>query len=499
MKKFNSLLCSLMIALAGFSVMTCSEEEQAHEHNFTISAFDDIHHWKKCNCGEVDLSSYEKHHNESNTDTHWFSCDCGVSNEKKSHEWILTETLDRARYQYDGLGIYSCSACTEKKEDIIPAPEPKTLEELGALKKLSEEEINAYGINKSSIPQRLDGAEYYTFGVYPQTVLAQKDFDEGNIKILDIECTESGITYKMGDDCNWYVEVPGYEFGYSSSCKYSDGTFANENIRYFKAEPLVWRKLADKNVDGKNCVMLVSEKAVDFCSGKLGFNKKRNIDGNVIFNNNYKHSITRAFLNGLSYEGFEDYWDPGEQITVHEYENNGFLQKAFTLEQSKRIVEYEVDNSPESADFNSPIGINNKYYFKYPDEFYCENTKDKIFLLSFKEATSKDLGFIISSTSPAIAVYCPLLARKATDFAIYKRKNESMPYSLDDEIINIVDWPLRTPISYIRDEQDGWGIAGAGFDEDIWVRPIRFYSIIDISSVYKASIVPALVVEESLN
>ena len=49
-----------MIALAGFSVMTCSEEEQAHEHNFTISAFDDIHHWKKCNCGEVDLSSYKK-------------------------------------------------------------------------------------------------------------------------------------------------------------------------------------------------------------------------------------------------------------------------------------------------------------------------------------------------------------------------------------------------------------------------------------------------------
>ena len=46
MKKFNSLLCSLMIALAGFSVMACSEEEQAHEHNFTISAFDDIHHYR---------------------------------------------------------------------------------------------------------------------------------------------------------------------------------------------------------------------------------------------------------------------------------------------------------------------------------------------------------------------------------------------------------------------------------------------------------------------
>ena len=487
MKKINSLLCSLMIALAGFSVMACSEEEQAHEHNFTISAFDDIHHWKKCNCGEVDLSSYEKHHNESNTDTHWFSCDCGVSNEKKSHEWILTETLDRARYQYDGLGIYSCSACTEKKEDIIPAPEPKTLEELGALKKLSEEEINAYGINKSSIPQRLDGAEYYTFGVYPQTVLAQKDFDEGNIKILDIECAESGITYKMGDDCNWYVEVPGYEVGYFS-CKYSDGTFTNENIRYFKAEPLVWRKLTDKNVDGKNCVMLVSEKAVDFCIGKLAKDKKRNIDGSDIHNNNYKHSITRAFLNGLSYEGFEffpDIWDT-EQITVHEYENNGFLQKAFTLEQSKRIVEYEVDNSPESADFNIPIGNTTKY-FKYPDEFYCENTRDKIFLLSLKEATSKDLGFISSRSS------CPLLARKATDFGIYKRK--SMPYSLNNEVINIVDWPLRTPISYSSDDQDGWGIAGARFYDQYG----RFYSIIDFSSVYEASIVPALVVEESLN
>lgn len=231
--------------------------------------------------------------------------------------------------------------------------------------------------------------------------------------------------------------------------------------------------------------MLVSEKAVDFCSGKLGFNKKRNIDGNVIFNNNYKHSITRAFLNGLSYEGFEYFWGSDEQITVHEYENNGFLQKAFTLEQSKRIVEYEVDNSPESADFNI------QKYFKYPDEFYCENTRDKIFLLSLKEATSKDLGFISSRA------YCPLLARKATDFGIYKRR--SMPYSLNNEEINIVDWPLRTPISNNRDEQDGWGIAGAGFSSDFYDRSARFCSIIDFSSVYEASIVPALVVEESLN
>ncbi len=104
---------------------------------------------------------------------------------------------------------------------------------------------------------------------------------------------------------------------------------------------------------------------------------ERTIGNATVYPNNYKYSTIRAWLNG-SYET--------DDTQEKNYEGKGFLQTAFTEKARDQIADTEVDNSPQStSDGTGPLS--------YAMQYACEDTKDKIFLLSEQEATKAEYGF----------------------------------------------------------------------------------------------------------
>lgn len=101
-------------------------------------------------------------------------------------------------------------------------------------------------------------------------------------------------------------------------------------------------------------VLLLCEDIIDVLPWLLSQNKN-----NV--SNNYMFSDIRAWLNAYNQTpGFSG----GESWT-----SDGFLKKAFTDEEQEIISTTEVDNSASTTD-----SLSNSYV--------CNNTEDKIFLLS---------------------------------------------------------------------------------------------------------------------
>ena len=131
-----------------------------------------------------------------------------------------------------------------------------------------------------------------------------------------------------------------------------------------------------------NKKLLLAEKALANCP-YFPFTEvsgERNISGesNPVKDCNYKYSEVRAFLNGY------DYVNPDNTTnTIHN--GKGFLQKAFTETARAKIAETKVDNSAAST---SDAGTNLK-----TSDYYCDNTQDKVFLLSEKEVTTTEYGF----------------------------------------------------------------------------------------------------------
>lgn len=113
-----------------------------------------------------------------------------------------------------------------------------------------------------------------------------------------------------------------------------------------KVEPIQWRYLSR---DGKN-VQLVSEKVL------MDYHAWNTTDhGDEAYLNNYKLSDIRKWL------------------------NSDFLEQAFYYD-SSLVQTVNVDNSAEST------GITD-------NQFACEDTQDKVYLLSYKDVINKEYGF----------------------------------------------------------------------------------------------------------
>ena len=106
------------------------------------------------------------------------------------------------------------------------------------------------------------------------------------------------------------------------------------------------------------------------------YQNNRTIDSKTVYPNNYKYSTIRAYLNG-KYES-----DDTQVKTA--FENKGFLQTAFTTTAQALIADTEVDNSKETTGHSEDT---------YAATYACEDTTDKIFLLSESEVINSDYGF----------------------------------------------------------------------------------------------------------
>lgn len=189
-------------------------------------------------------------------------------------------------------------------------------------------------------PYLRDG-DYIYFGEYPQTLKAEE------VTITD---TLDGRGYYLGSDGAYYAKVTATPYGYRLYNSFACGTtIENGKIYYFKVEPIKWRILKENNGTALLlCDSIIANQPYDNDS-----------DGE---SNNYAESDIRAWLT--------------EQ----------FYETAFDDLQQELILITTVDNSVESTGYN-------------PNPNVCENTRDKIFLLSYAEVKNSDYNFSPNNTS----------------------------------------------------------------------------------------------------
>lgn len=311
------------------------------------------------------------------------------------HLWDLGTEIKAASVLGEGEMTFTCSRCNEKRIEVIPAFPRQKLQEIGKYENLPDE------------------VELVTFGVWPQTI------KEDHVEIYSEVLNDEGFSadYFLGSDGSWYAELEenpvsaGGDSGASSRYHYSNGDKAQliENGRklFFKVEPIVWRKTGEEN-------FLISEKAL---VGNIPYyevqkSSRKDDEEKPVYSANYSESLIRAFLNGLPYGS--------ENEVKDDYDGKGFLNGAFTKEMQKRIKCEKVRNDSLStkdfagtepaADGTETYTVSSKLYH-YPD-FTSPNTEDLVFLLSFEEITSQNLGF------QDFTVESSIRRKKPTDYAI---------------------------------------------------------------------------------
>ena len=249
---------------------------------------------------------------------------------------------------------------------MLPASDlTPVLEELPSLKSLLEAELeiieNREVIENSFVkilPFGTSGSygtrgTYVEFGSWPQTV-----------KAADIIIDDSKVEIKNGWECYngsdgfYYVKV-------TAEPQENNNTFSNGELikkgtdYYFKIEPIKWRVVTDDYQGGN---LLVAENILAArCFAQ--------------YYNNYKNSEIRSWL------------------------NHDFINSAFTEDARASINIVTLDNGEKSTGYSNNI-------------YACENTEDKIFLLSAEEIINNNYGF--SSNDEG---YDKSRRRETTDYA----------------------------------------------------------------------------------
>ena len=269
-----------------------------------------------------------------------------------------------------------------------------------------------------------ENATYVYFGDWPQTIKANDIIVNEDEKII-----HGAFTYYKGNDGYWYVKCIENKNKWAEKLTYSNGSTVGNEIKYFRVEPIKWSVLTE-NYNESNRALLLSENILfaEAFYDKYINELFRSINGKYIYPSNYKESRVRAYLNGYSYFTIDISKENPKQELNFEFENKGFLQTAFSNNAQKLIAVSKIDNS-DASNIHYPaerLAIFNTYR----DDYWCEDTYDKVFLLSEKEVTSSDFKF------GTLTDYSITNVRfiDATDFA---KANKDSVYS----------WWLRTPMN----------------------------------------------------
>lgn len=217
--------------------------------------------------------------------------------------------------------------------------------------------------------------EYVLFGDWPS------DAKKGSVKILPQHIVTMGnYTYYLGDDGNYYARV--MEKVQASVTDEMSAVRQSVTARYFRVNPIKWRILT-RNYNKSGHALLLSEHILTAGIPYYVSIFNRLLGEDIIYANNYKYSNIRAYLNGYHDEFSRK---KGRPSRFSDWSGRGFLQTAFTAEAQKLIPVATVDNGTDStADYGGVISPSQKYV--------CENTEDKVFLLSEQEVTSPAYGF----------------------------------------------------------------------------------------------------------
>ena len=269
---------------------------------------------------------------------------------------------------------------------------------------------------------------YVYFGSYPQTKVSDETLlNTLNAKAGELPTEENSYLwnsygyYVSGyvKDYMWYIddEVDGskYRGVYFTSYRpfpCDDGsysTFQDDNgyfertTYWFKYEGIKWRVLTESG----NRAFLMCDIAIDAQQYYHDEYGTRTIDGKMVYSNNYAESEIRKWL------------------------NETFYNTAFNDLQKSIIRTTSVDNSARST---SPY---NELWNKGENEYACENTLDKVFLLSEYEVTNPDYGFSESTS------WDETRQLKSSDYA----KSQGCWQDTDENSIykGNCSWRLRSP------------------------------------------------------
>ena len=305
--------------------------------------------------GETGLSAYEiflKYYPDyEGTEEDWIT-DVALGHTCRLfdlHEWNDGETILEPTYDTEGQIKYTCKKCEKNKFEVLSVIEVP-----------------------NGVVYEIDGIKYVNYGAYPQNHVGD---DELISELNKLTNTNSKGYYEYGGKeyakviANPYLHGSYTDYyGNDNYYMYSDGAMIDENvIEWFIVKPIRWRIISE-NSDGS--YQLYSEyilDSVDYCD----YRYVRLIDGSNVYTNNYKYSNIRAWLNGYN----------GTDYMITDYTDKGFYDKAFEDIEKEAIVTKEVDNSTSTT--QSPT---NKYA--------CENTSDKIYLLSYQDIVNSNYGFI---------------------------------------------------------------------------------------------------------
>ena len=147
------------------------------------------------------------------------------------------------------------------------------------------------------------------------------------------------------------------ELGY---IEYNGNEYKEYNGSYYLVEPIKWKILGKNN----NSYKLVSDLILDQGTFYADYRFYRDLNNEIIYHNNYEYSNIRTWLNGYN----------GSSYNVEDYTGKGFIDIAFTEKERKLINETLVDNS---------------IYNSLTKKFVCNDTLDKIYLLSYEEVMEK--------------------------------------------------------------------------------------------------------------
>lgn len=250
-------------------------------------------------------------------------------------------------------------------------------------------------------------ATYVLFGEWPQTVKAQ-----------DVEITElidqDKHLYLGSDGCK-YFKMQANPYGNDGKYVFSDGFEIKTGTEYyFKVEPIKWRVVTN-NYNGTGNALLLSEKILvagipynpTFCYGWVEdhsdsiyyFLRSSDKDKNI-YPPNYEYSFIRAVLNGLSYishygnQVLDSYKVGSYEI---KFKGNGFLQNAFSSKGQNLIETTYVKNDSDSMKYwqNDTNVADGKKGGTI--DLRCNDTQDKIFILSVSELNLISIGNIYYS------------------------------------------------------------------------------------------------------
>ncbi len=261
------------------------------------------------------------------------------------------------------------------------------------------------------------------FGMYPQTEVTDSTLVSTLNSLAGTKPTSSNSYnwtsygyYISGSVSNymWYVDVENdgemyrgvyftsyrpYYTTYSSSTGNTyqdDNGYTTSNIYWFKYEPISWTILNESNGTALIlCDMIIDSQQFDY-------------DGS-------------------------DYNDYAES-TIRKWLNETFYNTAFNDLQKEIILTTMVDNSVASTGYSS-------------NSYACEDTEDKVFLLSYKELTT----YLTTNASRM---------KKTTDYA----KSQGADTSTSPSYLGNGFWWLRSPNDY--QSYYARGVGGSGYVND---------------------------------